>query len=115
MILSTAQMLEAEANAFAEGHTAEELMEQAGRQLADLVRQFHPSPGTCRVFFGKGHNAGDVLVAARHLAMDGWAIALDPVFPEASLSPLTATQLSRIPRSPLGKGRPLVVLDGILG
>ena len=115
MILSTAQMLEAEANAFAEGHTAEELMEQAGRQLAELVRQFHPSPGTCRVFFGKGHNAGDVLVAARHLAMDGWAIALDPVFPEASLSPLTATQLSRIPRSPLGKTRPLVVLDGILG
>ena len=51
MILSTAQMLEAEAIAFADGHTAEELMEQAGRQLAELVRQFHPSPGTCRVFF----------------------------------------------------------------
>ena len=115
MILSTAQMLDAEAKAFAEGHTAEELMEQAGWQLAALVRQFHPSPGTCRVFFGKGHNGGDVLVAARHLAAEGWMITLEPVFPEAALSPLTAIQLSRIPPSSIGRVRPLVVLDGILG
>ena len=115
MILSTAQMLEAEAKAFAEGQTAEELMEQAGSQLAALVRQFHPTPGTCQVFFGKGHNGGDVLVAARHLAAEGWRIVLEPVFPEASLSPLTATQLSRLPGSFVGQARPLVVLDGILG
>jgi NAD(P)H-hydrate epimerase len=115
MILSTAQMLDAEAKAFAEGQTAEELMEQAGSQLAALVRQFHPTPGTCRIFFGKGHNGGDVLVAARHLAAEGWRIVLEPVFPEASLSPLTATQLSRLPSSFVGQARPLVVLDGILG
>ena len=115
MILSTAQMLEAEANAFAEGHTAEELMEHAGRQLAELVRQFHPTPGTCRVFFGKGHNGGDVLVAARYLATGGWSVVLDSVFPHDHLAPLTATQLSRIPSSILGQTRPLVVLDGILG
>ena len=115
MILSTAQMLDAEAKAFAEGQTAEELMEQAGSQLAALVRQFHPTPGTCRIFFGKGHNGGDVLVAAGHLAAEGWRIVLEPVFPEASLSPLTATQLSRLPSSFVGQARPLVVLDGILG
>jgi len=108
-------MLDAEARAFAEGRTAEELMEQAGSQLAALVRQFHPTPGTCRIFFGKGHNGGDVLVAARHLAAEGWRIVLEPVFPEASLSPLTATQLSRLPSSFVGQARPLVVLDGILG
>jgi len=115
MILSTAQMLDAEAKAFAEGQTAEELMEQAGSQLAALVRQFHPTPGTCRIFFGKGHNGGDVLVAAGHLAAEGWRIVLEPVFPEASLSPLTATQLSRLPSSIPSQARPLVVLDGILG
>ena len=115
MILSTAQMLEAEANAFAEGHTAEELMEHAGRQLAELVRQFHTTPGTCRVFFGKGHNGGDVLVAARYLATGGWSVVLDSIFPHDHLAPLTATQLSRLPSSFVGQARPLVVLDGILG
>ena len=115
MILSTAQMLDAEAKAFAEGRTAEELMEQAGSQLAALVRQFHPTPGTCRIFFGKGHNGGDVLVAGRHLAAEGWGIVLEPIFPIAALSPLTATQLSRLPTSIPSQARPLVVLDGILG
>ncbi|MFM8764562.1 MAG: NAD(P)H-hydrate epimerase, partial [Spartobacteria bacterium] len=66
MILSTAQMLEAERIAFSAGATAEGLMEIAGREAARLVRQFHPRPGRCVVFFGKGHNGGDALVAARH-------------------------------------------------
>ncbi|MFM8716873.1 MAG: NAD(P)H-hydrate epimerase, partial [Spartobacteria bacterium] len=62
MILSTAQMLEAERIAFSAGATAEGLMEIAGREAARLVRQFHPMPGRCVVFFGKGHNGGDALV-----------------------------------------------------
>jgi len=116
MILSSAQMLHAEALAFSHGHSPEELMELAGIQMARFVQQFHPTPGMCRVFFGKGHNGGDVLVAARHLALVGWHIILNDLFPSSDLAPLTALQLSRLPeQSPTSRSRPLVVLDGILG
>jgi len=115
MILSTAQMLEAERIAFSAGATAEGLMEIAGREAARLVRQFHPKPGRCVVFFGKGHNGGDALVAARYLAEAGWSIELQKVHPDADLAPLTAKKLGRIWKTRSESDRPLVVLDGLLG
>jgi NAD(P)H-hydrate epimerase len=115
MILSAAQMLEAEKIAFSAGATAEDLMEIAGREAARLVRQFHPKPGRCLVFFGKGHNGGDALVAARHLAEAGWSIELQKAFPDSALAPLTAKQLGRIWKTRSEAVGPLVVLDGLLG
>jgi ADP-dependent NAD(P)H-hydrate dehydratase / NAD(P)H-hydrate epimerase len=116
MILSAAQMAAAEQAAFAAGESAADLMETAGRAMAGLVRQFHPRPGTCRVFYGKGHNGGDVLVAARHLARAGWRIVLEKTFADSDLAPLTATMLAEISAShPDAPARPLVVLDGLLG
>ncbi|MDX2079309.1 MAG: NAD(P)H-hydrate dehydratase [Terrimicrobiaceae bacterium] len=118
MILTRAQMIEAEQSAFANGVQAVDLMELAGRRLADFVRQQSPSPGTCRVFAGKGNNGGDVLVAARHLAMAGWQIELEDVFPESALSPLPREMLSRLracQSNPKSAGGRLVVLDGLLG
>ena len=116
MILSASQMAAAEQAAFAAGESAADLMETAGRAMADLVRQFHPRPGTCRVFYGKGHNGGDVLVAARHLARTGWRIELEKTFPDSDLAPLTATMLAEIPASnSAAPARPLVLLDGLLG
>jgi NAD(P)H-hydrate epimerase len=116
MILTAAQMVDAERAAFARGESAEGLMEIAGRRLAEFVHQFHPRPGTCRVFAGKGHNGGDVLVAARYLAESGWRIEIEPVFPTQNLAPLTAKQLAALPtKSSDAPARPLVVLDGLLG
>ena len=116
MILTAAQMVDAERAAFAAGESAEGLMEIAGRRMAELVFQFHPRPGTCRVFAGKGHNGGDVLVAARYLAESGWRIQIEPVFPTQNLAPLTAKQLAALPtRSSDAPSYPLVVLDGLLG
>lgn len=116
MILTAVQMAEAERDAFAAGETPEHLMEIAGRQLAEFVRQFHPRPGTCRVFAGKGHNGGDVLVAARHLAQSGWRVEIERVFPDSELAPLTAKNLASIPnKSTDAPAYPLVVLDGLLG
>jgi NAD(P)H-hydrate epimerase len=116
MILTSSQMTGAEEAAFARGATAGELMEVAGRSIADMVVQFHPSPGTCHVFAGKGHNAGDVLVAARHLGSAGWRITLEMAFPASELAPLTAAQLAGVPVTPgAPSGGPLVVLDGLLG
>lgn len=116
MILSAAQMAACEKAAFAAGESAADLMEIAGRGMASLVRQFHPRPGNCRVFYGKGHNGGDVLVAARHLARAGWSIDLEKTFPASELAPLTATMLAEIPASnPEAPAHPLVILDGLLG
>ena len=116
MILTAAQMVDAERAAFAAGESAEGLMEIAGRRLAEFVQQFHPRPGTCRVFAGKGHNGGDVLVAARYLAESGWRIEIEPVFPTQNLAPLTAKQLAALPtKTSDAPAYPLVVLDGLLG
>ena len=116
MILSASQMAAAEKAAFAAGETAEHLMEHAGRAMAALVQQFHSRPGTCRVFFGKGHNGGDVLVAARHLARAGWRIVLEKTHAHSELAPLTATMLAEIPSNiPKAADAPLVLLDGLLG
>jgi ADP-dependent NAD(P)H-hydrate dehydratase / NAD(P)H-hydrate epimerase len=116
MLLTCSEMRALEDRAFADGITAEELMEEAGCRIADVVTQFFPNGGRCVVVFGKGHNGGDALVAARYLAARGWAIELRPAFPEADWSVLTTLQHSRL-GSPdrQGRARPLIVLDGLLG
>jgi len=115
MLPTPSQMLEAERLAFASGATAENLMERAGRQIAETVFQFHPEPSTCHVFFGKGHNGGDVLVAARHLALGGWDIHLEGCFPPQALALLTSSRLTMIHSMPACRRTPRVVLDGLLG
>jgi NAD(P)H-hydrate epimerase len=117
MTVTSAAMREIEQAAFAAGATPEGLMENAGLQTAAVVRQFFPAPGRAVIFFGKGHNGGDALVAARHLAARGWEIELRPAFPGTELSPLTGVidagddeaSTSFHPR------RPVVILDGLLG
>ncbi len=114
MPVTCAEMKRIEEAAFARGVQAEDLMEQAGLGLAEIVRQFHPQPGTCVVFCGKGHNGGDALVAARHLASWGWNLDLRFAVPE--LAPLTAKKRHELPAfSSVATARPLVVLDGLLG
>lgn len=121
MIVTCAEMKAIEARAFADGIDAGNLMAEAGAKIAAAVKQFFPSPGCCVVFFGKGHNGGDALVAARHLALEGWQIQLRPAFPEGEWAKLTAQnhrellQTHSVRPSMAHVDRPLVVLDGLLG
>ena len=124
MIVTCAQMRAIEERAFAAGNPAEALMEEAGALMARAVMQFFPEPGACRVFPGKGHNGGDALVAARHLAEQGWRVDLHECFPRESLVPLTRKKLGEflpaqdmfpLSDSAFSKERPGVVLDGLLG
>ena len=122
MIVSADEMREIEDAAFARGISAEELMENAGGQIAGVVQQFFPKPGAAQIFYGKGHNGGDALVAARHLAAAGWRISLHAQeSDEAKLSALTRAKLDALGGSRAGDGGPppqtfpLVVLDGLLG
>src|SRR5581483_5053844 len=116
MIVTGDEMRAMEEAAFASGATANDLMEQAGAQIAQAVRQFYPAPATVLVFYGKGHNGGDALVAARRLAEVGWRIVLraqenDP----AKLSELTRIKLDALGPQKKQTQRPRVILDGLLG
>lgn len=64
-IISAARMRSVDENAVALGVSSLQLMESAGKALADLVRSFHSDP--VLILCGKGNNGGDGMVAARHL------------------------------------------------
>jgi NAD(P)H-hydrate epimerase len=123
-IVSCAEMRRIEEQTFAGGVTAESLMEEVGRHVAQGILQFVPAHGKALVYYGKGHNGGDALVAARHLEEAGWEIELRPQERDASkLATLTGMKLGelqsskhprRIPKSRINP-RASVILDGLLG
>ena len=124
MLVSCSQMAECERRAFERGVSAADLMEEAGRGIASVVRQFFPRPGVLGLFLGKGNNAGDALVAARELARDGWEIRARLAFPVADFKPLPAGHWAALGSSVREAvegdlagiaGRRLVLLDGLLG
>ena len=123
MLVTCKEMRNAEEAAFARGILAADLMEAAGRGIAEIVRRTHGVAGTCVVFCGKGNNAGDGLVAARHLRAWGWEILVYPacgaeVFSSLSARHFQALQAPLFDRASPGTGsllRPLVILDGLLG
>lgn len=126
-------MRAAEEAAFASGTSSEALMEQAGAGIARSIGKFFPRAGSCIVFAGKGHNAGDAFVAARWLAQAGWDVETRLVFPEKELSRLTNRKLGALADlkgerglcAPIGGATigaqgllqrcPTIILDGLLG
>jgi ADP-dependent NAD(P)H-hydrate dehydratase / NAD(P)H-hydrate epimerase len=120
MVVTATQMKAAEEMAFRSSATPGGLMEIAGEGIAGSIREFFPHPGTVAVFCGKGHNGGDALVAARHLASAGWRVLVRLAADPKDLASLTGEHLARLPHEsvvpelPETRG-PLVLLDGLLG
>jgi NAD(P)H-hydrate epimerase len=93
-------MRAAEEAAFAQGVQVEALMNQAGAGVAQAVAKFFPKPGKCIVFAGKGHNAGDALVAAERLRRLGWKIEVRLAFKLEDCSELMRKKLEELRRRP---------------
>ena len=99
-ILTSAQMRAEEEAAFARGVQVEALMDQAGAGVAQTVGKFFAKPGKCIVFAGKGHNAGDALVAAERLRRFGWKIEVWLAFKESDCSELMRKKLDTLRSAP---------------
>ena len=72
-ILTAARMRDAEARAIAAGTAEIELMERAGRALAEAVR-LYIGPRPTLILCGPGNNGGDGYVAARYLQAEGYPV-----------------------------------------
>jgi NAD(P)H-hydrate epimerase len=72
-----------------------ELMENAGRAVAEAVAELAPE-GPVRVLCGKGNNGGDGLVAARLLGEMGFAVEVLLLWPADELSDDAASNLGRV-------------------
>src|SRR6266700_749621 len=75
-LLTTAEMAEADRLAIAEGTSGIDLMENAGRAVADEVAIRHSTAVAVVVVAGPGNNGGDGFVAARILRERGYSVRL---------------------------------------
>ncbi len=78
-----------------EGIDSLELMEAAGRAVAEAVARRSPR-GPVRVACGKGNNGGDGLVAARLLRGTGYEVEVLLLWPAEELSPDAAANHERL-------------------
>ena len=74
-LVTTAQMYAIEKEADAGGLSYDQMMENAGRGLAEIVLGLFPDEEKVKVFglVGPGNNGGDTLIALAQLAEAGWS------------------------------------------
>ncbi len=95
-LLDAASMRAADSWAIEErGIPSLDLMETAGRAVADAAAELAGS-GSVRIVCGKGNNAGDGIVAARHLAERGYETEVLLLWPADELSPDSTANLERL-------------------
>lgn len=118
-LLTCAQMAMADAATISGGVPGIDLMEAAGRAVADVVLERH-LPRPLVVLCGPGNNGGDGFVAARHLDAAGWPVRVALLGDRGALrgDAAWASQAWKGPVAALSldllDGRPLVI-DALFG
>ncbi|NYT04757.1 MAG: NAD(P)H-hydrate dehydratase [Methanomicrobiales archaeon] len=126
-LVSSERMAAIDANARSHGVTGLQLMESAGRALAERVQAY--GPGTVLILCGKGNNGGDGCVAARYLQDVADVTVLYPAEgmktqdAAANLAALSGCAVRTVPircAGDVGRAAPLfaradVILDALLG
>ncbi|WP_018968970.1 bifunctional ADP-dependent NAD(P)H-hydrate dehydratase/NAD(P)H-hydrate epimerase [Rubritalea marina] len=79
--VSSSTMRSIEQLAFDQGHSPWSLMLEAGRGIAETILHYYPHAHHVIAYLGKGNNAGDALVALKHLKEAGWQIELRAAYP----------------------------------
>jgi ADP-dependent NAD(P)H-hydrate dehydratase / NAD(P)H-hydrate epimerase len=75
-LVTNAEMAEADRLSIAAGTAGIELMENAGRAVAEVVCRRQPPGSRIAIVAGPGNNGGDGFVAARHLVARGRKVSL---------------------------------------
>lgn len=124
--ISTEQMIEVDRIAMVEtGPNLFQMMENAGRNLAELVLQIHSrkwEKAQVVVLAGSGGNGGGGICAARHLANRNIEVQLALARPE-KLTEVTAFQRKifqwtsgkEVPLEALGETYPDIIIDALIG
>lgn len=116
--VSVAEMRRIELRAMDSGVTEGELMARAGEALGIALGRAFPETGMAVAYIGKGHNAGDALIALRVLGESfGWRVAVRAAYPPEEWAVLTKAQLGGLAMVDGVDARtgPLLLLDGLLG
>jgi NAD(P)H-hydrate epimerase len=119
VLLSCSEMARADAAAMAGGVPGTDLMEAAGRAVAEAVMGRHRSQPVV-VLCGPGNNGGDGFVAARHLQAAHWPVRVGLLGARSALKgdAAWASETWKGPVEPLFlgllDGRPLVI-DALFG
>src|ERR1700740_1038262 len=100
-LLTPAEMSRADRAAMAAGIAGVELMENAGRAVADTITA-RWSPGRILVLCGKGNNGGDGFVAARRLAAAGWLVRVGLLGRMEEVAGVAAVALAELRSEALG-------------
>lgn len=122
-VVSVRDMAAIESAAKSKGWTEEHLLRLAGTALGHAIARFFPQTRSAVAYLGKGHNAGDAIVALEVLKHEyGWEVGLRPGFPAADCAPLTRKLLESSPLAETFPASwetppkyPLLVIDGLLG
>ncbi len=118
-LLTAAQMAEADRLTIAAGLPGIELMENAGRAVADAVSARFPTDRTILVVAGPGNNGGDGFVAARLLKDRGHPVRVILLGDRARLKGDAALAAARwdgpVEAADAAIGSPAVVVDALFG
>jgi hydroxyethylthiazole kinase-like uncharacterized protein yjeF len=119
-LLSNEEMAEADRLAIAAGIPGIELMENAGRAVAERVAARHQLGTEITVVAGPGNNGGDGLVAARILSERGYNVRVLAISGREGLRADPAEMARRLPlplepASPEALSGAMVVVDALFG